>query len=85
MAKEATIARLRTAAERGTSFFPLLFHDGYFCDYYREYRDWYVWLIEYLKTEGYALCSYRDALQELNRVSRPTGLPEGRRAPRGKG
>jgi peptidoglycan/xylan/chitin deacetylase (PgdA/CDA1 family) len=80
MAKEETIARLRTAAERGTSFFSILFHDGYFCDYYRDYRDWYVWLIDYLKTEGYALCSYPDALEELNRVSRPTGPPEERRA-----
>ena len=66
MAKEATIARLRTAAERGTSFFSLLFHDGYFCDYYRDYRDWYVWLIDYLNDGGYRLSSYSDALRELN-------------------
>jgi hypothetical protein len=66
MAKEATIDRLRTAVEQGTSFFSLLFHDGYFCDYYRDYRDWYVWLIDYLNEAGYSLCSYRDALRELN-------------------
>lgn len=64
--RRSTIERLKGAADRGIRHFSLLFHDIYFCDYYRDYKEWYIWLIEYLKTEGYPLCSYRDALRELN-------------------
>jgi peptidoglycan/xylan/chitin deacetylase (PgdA/CDA1 family) len=67
--KESTATRLREAAGRGVNFFSLLFHDAHFSDYYRDYREWYVWVIEYLKTEGYPLCSYRDALRELDGTS----------------
>ena len=63
--KTATVRLLEAASERGVSFFSLLFHDGHFCDYHRDYRDWYVWVIDYLKDMGYPLCSYRDALREL--------------------
>ncbi|MCX6842130.1 MAG: hypothetical protein NTX53_07620 [candidate division WOR-3 bacterium] len=65
-AKEETTRRLTTAADRGVSHFSLLFHDGHFCDYHRDYRDWYVWVVDYLKGMGYPLCGYRDALRELN-------------------
>ena len=64
--KESTVKRLREAATRGVSHFSLLFHDGYFCDYFRDSREWYRWLVEFIRTEGYQLCSYRQALVELN-------------------
>ena len=64
--KESTVKRLRDAAARGVSYFSLLFHDGYFCDYFRDSRDWYAWLIGHLNEGGYGLSSYRDALCELN-------------------
>ncbi len=65
-ARLETIRRLTVAAERGVNFFSLLFHDTYFADYYRDYRDWYVWVIGYLRDSGYKLCSYRQAIKELN-------------------
>ena len=83
--RESTVKRLEDAAARGVSYFSLLFHDGFFCDYYRDYQEWYVWLVEFLKAAGYQLCSYRHALDELNGGARPTGLPEERRAARGDG
>jgi hypothetical protein len=64
--KEATVRRIEDAAARGVGFFSLLFHDGFFCDYYRDFRDWYVWLIDYLNEADYKLSSYSDALRELN-------------------
>jgi len=63
--KASTVERLRDASARGVSHFSLLFHDGHFCDYYRDYRDWYVWLTGYLTEAGYILSSYGDALREL--------------------
>ena len=83
--KESTVKRLRDASARGVSHFSLLFHDGYFCDYFRDCREWYMWLVEFIKAEGYQLCSFRYALDELNADARPTGLPKARRAARGKG
>ncbi len=75
--KESTMTRLRDAAARGVSHFSLLFHDGHFSDYYRDYREWYVWLVEFLKTAGYQLCSYRRALEELNGAAREVGPVRG--------
>jgi peptidoglycan/xylan/chitin deacetylase (PgdA/CDA1 family) len=74
-ARESTVIRLREAAARGVSYFSLLFHDGHFCDYYRDYKEWYMWLIDFLKTAGYQTCSYRRALAELNGDAGPTCLP----------
>jgi peptidoglycan/xylan/chitin deacetylase (PgdA/CDA1 family) len=71
--REFTVKRLRDAAARGVSYFSLLFHDGHFCDYYRDYQEWYVWLVEFLRTAGYQLCSYRQALDELSGTMRKGG------------
>jgi hypothetical protein len=79
-ARESTVRRLRDAVARGVGYFSLLFHDGYFCDYYRDYREWYVWLVGFLKSEGYQLCSYRQAITELNGVACPSGEFEESRA-----
>jgi len=76
--KESTVKRLREADPRGVSHFSLLFHDGYFCDYFRDCREWYRWLVEFIRTEGYQLCSYRQALAELNADVHPTTLPNER-------
>jgi hypothetical protein len=69
--KKTTIMRLSGAAANGVSHFSVLFHDLYFCDYYSSYRDWYVWLFECLRDSGYELCSYRQALSELNGCREP--------------
>lgn len=83
--KESTVGRLRDAAARGVSYFSLLFHDGYFCDYFRDCKEWYMWLVEFVRAAGYQLCSYRHALDELNGDARPTGLSEAGGTARGEG
>jgi len=75
-AKRATIERLKVAADRGIGYFSLLFHDIHFCDCYADYKAWYIWLVEYLKTAAYPLCSYRGALSDLNGEQRARATHE---------
>ena len=78
--EESTVKRLSDAAARGVSHFSVLFHDGHFSDYFRDCREWYMWLVEFVKATGHQFCSYRQALDELNGGTRPAALPEERRA-----
>lgn len=65
-AKRETLARLEECKAAGLEYACVLFHDYQMCDDYKQIRDWYVWLIEYLDaSEEYSFISYRDAVKEL--------------------
>lgn len=69
--KENTIAVLDEAEKMGMPYCTILFHDYLFnpkC--YPEEREWYLWLVTYLKERGYEFISYRDAIQELERTNK---------------
>ena len=66
--KEASLRWLQEAEEKGLPYFSILFHDYQFCDGYAYERDWYMWLVEYLKKRGYTFISYLDAVQELEGI-----------------
>lgn len=64
-AKEYTIAQLKKAKQHNLKYCSILFHDRYFSSSFQNWKDWYVWLIEYLKAEGYEFISYQNAIKEL--------------------
>jgi len=74
--KGSTVRRLSDADARGVSHFSILFHDGHFSDYFRDCKEWYMWLVEFVNAAGYQFCSYRHALDELNGRTRPTDRSE---------
>ena len=45
----------------------ILFHDYQFCEGYATEREWYKWLIGWLKANDYQFISYKDAIVELER------------------
>ena len=44
----------------------LLFHDRYFDDSFKIWKEWYIWVINYFKNKGYEFISYEKAIKELS-------------------
>jgi len=64
-ARQATKERLEQAIAAGIPYFTLLFHDRYYSDDFKTWRDWYVWFVTHCKELGIDFRSYRDAIAEL--------------------
>lgn len=65
--KEETKKLLEIGRKKGLPYFTILFHDYLFSDAFLTMREWYKWLIKYLKMEGYEFISYSDAICELEK------------------
>lgn len=65
--KDETKKMLETGKRRGLPYFTILFHDCFFSDAYLTMKEWYMWIVEYLKEEGYEFISYFDAINELEK------------------
>lgn len=53
---------LDQSLNKDVKYFTLLFHDRYFCDSYKAWRDWYIWVVDQLKESGFKFISYQEAL-----------------------
>jgi len=66
-AKQITIDRLNEAERKNLNFFSILLHDIYFDNAFLTWKEWYIWVIEYLSTNGYEFISYKKAILELEK------------------
>lgn len=66
--KEYTKKRIKELNKKNINYLTLLFHDRYFDKSHIYWRDWYIWVINYLKNEGHTFISYKDAIKELNNI-----------------
>lgn len=65
-AKRYTLDRLNEAKSNGQEYFVINTHDSYFDDKaYALYKDWFVWLIDYLLHEGNEFISFARAMKNL--------------------
>ncbi|MDD5326973.1 MAG: hypothetical protein PHY02_04050 [Phycisphaerae bacterium] len=64
-AKETTKTKIDLAFSNGIKYFTILFHDRYFSDSFKSWKDWYIWMVNYLKDNGFDFINYRKALQQL--------------------
>lgn len=65
-AKKVTLTKLKQSRDAGLEYVTVLFHDYQFNDGYSAIRDWYIWLIQYIKeSKEYSFISYKDAIKEL--------------------
>ena len=46
-----------------------LFHDRYFCDAYDDFREWYIWAINYFKANKFEFIDYLKAVEIEKRIS----------------
>lgn len=65
-AKEMTMRIIDKSEASSVSYFTLLFHDRYFDDGFTTWRDWYIWVIAFLKSSGFEFTGYHQAIKELN-------------------
>jgi len=68
-AKDGTKAILEDAVNHDFKYFTVLLHDRYFSDSFATWREWYVWLINYLKDNKFEFINYTDAIKELEKQS----------------
>lgn len=67
-AQELTYKVIRQVEQAGLPYLTILFHDRYFCDAFSKWRDWYIWLVEDLRSRGFEFISYKVACQEVRGI-----------------
>lgn len=67
-----TQQRLLQLADAGVDYASLLFHDRYFSEGHRTWRDWYCSTLSWARAQGFGFCTYEDAVAE--RTARNTRL-----------
>jgi hypothetical protein len=66
-AKENTIKLIDKAVDNNLQYLGIDFHDRYFSHAFKTWLDWYMWLIDYLKSNKIEFVNYRQAIKELEK------------------
>jgi len=64
-AKKETIKVLNKALKKKLKFFTILFHDNRFSDSYKDAKEWFIWLIDFLKSRDFEFVNFIQAIKEL--------------------
>ncbi|WP_117880656.1 polysaccharide deacetylase family protein [Aureibaculum luteum] len=67
--KANTIDRLKLSEKENIPYFVVNFHDLYFSNNFPVIKQWYIWLIDLLKSKNYQFINFEDAVVELNQSS----------------
>jgi len=60
--KNKTIELLSKAERENKKYFAILFHQRHFSEEFPQYKDWYIWLVNYCKERKYEFVNYRNLL-----------------------
>lgn len=66
-AKENTIKLIDKACEQDLPYLGIDFHDRYFSHAFKTWLDWYMWLVDYLKTNKIEFVNFKMAIEELEK------------------
>lgn len=66
-AKENTIKLIDKAQQQDLKYLGIDFHDRYFSHSFKTWLDWYMWLVEYLKTNKIEFVNFNTAIEELEK------------------
>jgi len=64
-AQNYSISIINQVREKDLKYLTVLFHDRYFSHGFQKWKDWYQWLIEYVKDEKIGFVDYFSAIEEL--------------------
>lgn len=67
-AKDFTRKKIDMASDKGITFLTILFHDRYFSDSFKTWKEWYMWLIDYLQGNNLSFTDYKGAIASLEKV-----------------
>jgi hypothetical protein len=65
--KESTMKLIDKAQQHNLQYLGIDFHDRYFSHAFKTWLDWYMWLVEYLKTNKIPFVNFDMALKELEK------------------
>jgi len=65
--KDKTKRIIEEAGKKGIKYLTILFHDTCFSNSFKSWKDWYIWIVCYLKNSGFEFTTYREATQELEK------------------
>ena len=63
--KDETKRKIDEVQKKNIKYFTILFHSRYFSNNFSSWKNWYIWVIEYLKNNGFEFINYREAIKEL--------------------
>jgi len=66
-AKTKTEAKIEEINNSGIKYLTILFHDRYFSDSFKSFKDWYIWTVDYLKGNKVEFTTYARAVKQLER------------------
>ncbi|MBK9283707.1 MAG: hypothetical protein IPM51_05235 [Sphingobacteriaceae bacterium] len=66
-AQEITLKIIDKAHKHNLEFLSIDFHDRYFSHSYNTWLKWYMWLIEYLKQNGFKFVNHQQAIRILEK------------------
>lgn len=64
-AKNNTLALIDRASKENLEYLGVIFHDRYFCDSFKTWKNWYIWLVEYLKDNKIEFVNFHQAIHHL--------------------
>ncbi len=68
--RKNTIRILDKVKAQGLPYCTILFHDYYYnSGCYSQEKEWYCWLVQYLKEQGFEFISFKEAIKELEHSS----------------
>jgi hypothetical protein len=69
-AKSKTIKFIDDAVKNKIDYFSILFHDFYFSNRFETWKEWYIWLIAYLKSNNFKFITYKEAIEEIAEINK---------------
>ena len=63
--KDEAKRKIDEAYKKDIKYFTILFHSRSFNNSFSSWKNWYIWVIEYLKNNGFEFLNYREAIEEL--------------------
>jgi hypothetical protein len=66
-AKDQTKQAVEKAEKGNLNYLTILFHDRYFSKGFETWKEWYIWVIGYLRDNGFKFINYKNAVLELDK------------------
>jgi len=65
-ALDSTIKKIQEADKMGVEYFSILFHDRYFEDSFLSWKNWYMQITDYCRSQGYEFTDYNSAIKLID-------------------
>ncbi|MDQ3047213.1 MAG: hypothetical protein M3R27_06660 [Bacteroidota bacterium] len=71
-AKDTTLKLIDEAHQNNLEYLGVIFHDRYFSDSFKTWKNWYIWMVEYLSANKIQFVNFGQAISQLEHVNNET-------------